>query len=298
MIPIILITGFLGSGKTTWLKQIAQDHRDQRFIYLVNDFAAVDVDGELVKQAGEHVMAVSGGSIFCKCLVSEFIATLRTISEGRAGMDGLPEAVIIEASGMADPRVIHTMLRETELDQQFKIARIVAIADPGTLHKLLKTLPNIRAQIACADTVLISKADRYPQEVIADTRTLVAQIQPNAKCGLILNGITDIPLFEEATSPSVDGEYAACRDPRYHRFVLAESPPTLTEFQKLTEETKEHLYRAKGFVRDDAGQVYAVDWSSSGYQAIPWPSNESPTLRVVCIAAGADGPAVESMWKT
>ena len=135
MIPLVLITGFLGSGKTTWLKQIARDHQDRCFVYLVNDFAAVDVDSELVKQAGDHVLSVAGGSIFCKCLVTEFISVLKTIAAGRAGMDALPEAVVIEASGMADPRVIHTMLKETGLDQHFKVARIIALADPGTLHK-------------------------------------------------------------------------------------------------------------------------------------------------------------------
>lgn len=297
MIPIVLITGFLGSGKTTWLKQIARDHQDRRFAYLVNDFASVDVDGELVKQAGNHVLSVSGGSIFCKCLVTEFIGTLQAIADGRVGMDGLPEAVLIEASGMADPRVIHTMLRETELDQHFKIARMVALADPGTLHKLLKTLPNIRAQIECADTVLISKADRHPPEAIADTRKVIAEIQPEARCGLLINGITDVPLFEEVASPQVSGEYALCRDPHYHRFVLTDSVPTLAQFRENTEATQEHLYRAKGFVQDDEGRVHAVDWSSSGFEATPWPSEDPPTLRVVCISASEFGQEVEFIWQ-
>jgi G3E family GTPase len=295
MIPLFLITGFLGSGKTTWLKQIAREHKDRRFIYLVNDFASVDVDGELVRQAGDYVMAVSGGSIFCKCLVTEFIGALTAIAEKRAGMDTHPEAVLIEASGMADPRVIHTMLHETGLNRIFNVARIIALADPGTLHKLLKTLPNIRAQLECADSVLISKADLYPTDVIESTRALIHSIQPKAACHTVIHGQTDLTLFEEAQPPTTTGEYALCKDPNFHRFTITERVPSLTEFQDRANATQDHLYRAKGFVADHNGAVYAVDWSSSGFTATPW-HGDPPALRVVCIASGQHGEAVESIW--
>ena len=81
MIPIVLVTGFLGCGKTTLLKRFVDLHRERRFLYLVNEFNPQDVDGVLIRSEGVEVIAVPGGSLFCNCLVTDFIRTLTDIAE-------------------------------------------------------------------------------------------------------------------------------------------------------------------------------------------------------------------------
>lgn len=292
MIPLVLVTGFLGSGKTTLLKRIAEQNRSRRWVYLVNDFAAVDVDGEWVRASADRVVSVSGGSIFCACLVTEFIRTLKRIAEDRSFLPEPPEAVVIEASGMASPKVIHRMLKETRLDAIYRIRRIFAVADPGTFHTLLVTLPNMRAQIEAADTVLISKADCYTAEEIERVRKAVMEIQPEARCRSAVMSEVELDLLEERGQPVVDGDYADCVDPRYYSFVLTDTLPTPDLLHRLVQEAGTNLYRMKGFIEVD-NRIYKVDYSSSGLKIEIWPG-DPPQLRLVFIVEGSHGAEVES----
>jgi G3E family GTPase len=291
MIPLILVTGFLGSGKTTLLKRIAGLNRARRWVYLVNDFAAVDVDGEWVRTSSDRVVAISGGSIFCACLVTEFVRTLRMIAEDRSFVSEPPEMVVIEASGMASPKVIHRMLKDTRLDSVYRIHRVLAVADPGTFHKLLVTLPNVRAQIEAADTVLISKADLYTEAEVERVREAVLGIQPNVSCKPAIMHELDLDLLENRDPPGVDGEYAACVDPRYHSFVLTGALPGIDVLRRIVREQGAGLYRMKGFT-DVEGQVCQVDYSSSGLSIDPW-QGDPPQRRLVFVVEGDQGAEME-----
>ena len=197
MIPICLVTGFLGTGKTTFLKNIVAQNRDRKIIYLINEFSAHDVDGAIVSAENPNVVSIPGGSIFCHCLITEFISQLSKIAT-EAGETpasrtaGVPpaqeenktshfEGVVIEASGMANPKVIEMLLKETKLDQLFRIATIISVIDPNSFLKLRYTLPNILAQVEASDVVLINKIDCNPPEKIEETLALVHELNPAAE---------------------------------------------------------------------------------------------------------------------
>ena len=136
-IPLALVTGFLGSGKTTFLRRIIHTHQYQRIVYLVNEFSPVDVDGHVLEGDTQSLVALPGGSIFCQCLATEFISTLKAIPE-HFGTQAAPiDGVVIEASGVANPMVIEQMLEETKLDQVYALSSVVSIVDPGTFPLLL-----------------------------------------------------------------------------------------------------------------------------------------------------------------
>jgi G3E family GTPase len=79
MIPICLLTGFLGSGKTTLLEYLSAVYKSRRIVYVINEFSSLDVDGPRIRESGIEAISLPGGSIFCKCLVSDFIKTLKEI---------------------------------------------------------------------------------------------------------------------------------------------------------------------------------------------------------------------------
>ena len=116
MIPLILVTGFLGSGKTTLLKRIASQAAGAKIVYLVNEFSFQNVDGELLEQEGVEAVVIPGGSIFCHCLVTDFIGHLSSVPARFGTAENPVEAVVVEASGIANPRVIQQMLSETRFD--------------------------------------------------------------------------------------------------------------------------------------------------------------------------------------
>jgi G3E family GTPase len=182
MIPLVLITGFLGSGKTTLLKRIASQEGDLKLVYLVNEFSPEDVDAKLLDGEGVEAVTIAGGSIFCQCRVTDFIQHLETIPE-RFGTDRAPvEGVVVEASGIADPLVIHKMLAETRLDETYDLGAVVTVVDPKSFLKLIHTLPNILTQVEAADRVILNKIDLCtPGEIEEDA--LLRRRGRSAGCG-------------------------------------------------------------------------------------------------------------------
>lgn len=275
MIPVCLVTGFLGSGKTTLLKRIAERYPGRRLVFLVNEFSAADVDGGLLRETVDNVWAIPGGSIFCTCLVSEFIRVLRALPEQFSLPDAPVDGVVIEASGIANPKVVERMLHETGLDATYALASIVAIADPGTFPILVKTLPNIVAQIESCDWVLLNKTDLHPEETVTAVERDILEIHPGVpilRCRLC---DADIPLFVPKTARGLTGEYAQCADPHYA--VFHAHAERKTELDALL--TRLHglpgRYRVKGFVRTRDGAYY-VDGTASSVTALPAAAHAGP----------------------
>jgi G3E family GTPase len=283
MIPVALITGFLGSGKTTLLRHLVERYRERRIVYLVNEFSAVDIDGELVRADEDDVIPLPGGSIFCTCLVTEFIQALTSIP-GR--FDGV-EGVVIEASGVANPKIIEKMLRETRLDELYALASVVSVVDPGSFGTLLQTLPNIAAQVEASDTVLVNKTDLFDEETVARTEAAVLAIQPRAELHRTVQCAADIDLFPATRRErGLDGEYASCADPNYSRFILRrDTPVDLDWLLAEIASVRDDLYRAKGYVLTTEGMRF-LDVSPA---AVTSRASSEPKVQteVVMIARGS-----------
>ncbi|MFP4250802.1 MAG: CobW family GTP-binding protein [Armatimonadota bacterium] len=290
MIPICLVTGFLGSGKTTFLRHIAERHADERIVYLINDFSPQDVDGALLEQVEEDVVAIPGGSIFCRCLVTEFLGALKTIPE-RFGGEGRPlRGVVIEASGVANPMVIEQMLAETALDEVYNLARIVSIVDPGSLPKLIHTLPNMRTQIEAADVVVLNKTDLFDTSEVSEAEAIVHEINAAAPLVITVRSRAALNLFTGGGPRGMEGEYAPCADPNYARFSLAFDEPVnvdalAAELQALSDE----IYRVKGFVPTEDGRMY-LDMSAAGLSIEPTSDTATPPgLAIIARGEAPDG---------
>ena len=287
MLPICLVTGFLGAGKTTFLKNIVAHNRDRKIVCLINEFSAHDVDGAIVSAENPNVVSIPGGSIFCKCLVTEFIGQLKKITEERSGFDG----VVIEASGMANPKVIEQMLAETKLDQHFRLATIISIIDPNSFLKLRHTLPNILAQIEASDVVLINKTDRNSPEKTAEADAAVRAINPVAERIKTVQCAVEVDLFAEHVPRGLQGEYAKCRDPNYATFVT-EQPVNGAALERFVLENSDDIYRVKGTL---TGEFF--DYSTAGVIRTAQ-SDAKPALAWI-VKGGAEEKitaALEFLW--
>ncbi len=256
-IPVCLVTGFLGSGKTTLLDHLARRHADRRLVFVVNEFATLDVDGRLLD--GHHrVVPVPGGSIFCTCLVTKFAEVMNRIADEHEAdpIDG----VIVEASGIANPTVAGKLLVDTKLDARFQLAHTVCVVDPQNLAVLLHTLPNVHAQIAASDTAVINKTDLHDTAAIDAVERRLRGIHPGMVIHHAAFGVAEFPLFGTArhgVQASPTGEYARCADPNYFT-AIAELPDGMTraELAALLDALAGRVYRVKGFVQLDTGPVY------------------------------------------
>lgn len=287
MIPICLVTGFLGSGKTTFLRHIIDLHGDEKIVYLVNEFSSLDVDGDILRSDEDDVVAVPGGSIFCRCLVTEFAGRLREIPR-RFGSDDEPiQSVVIEASGVANPMVVEQMLAETGLNEIYDLGRIVSIVDPGSLPKLIHTLPNIRSQIEAADVVLVNKIDLFDEQQVAETERIVREIAPEAEIVRTIRSRANVNLLAEGSKRGREGDYALCADPNFARFALHFSAPVeIDALQSALEDAADCIYRAKGVVPTHDGDRY-VDMSATGLLI---QESDRGAARGIAIIARAEEP--------
>ena len=269
-IPIYLVVGFLGSGKTTLLKRLVNAARGRNFLYVINEFSAVDVDAGQIEKEGGVAIAVAGGSIFCRCLISEFVSVMKRISEGVpvGGEMVQPGAVVIEASGMADPRSMGKLLSESGLDRSYHVAGITAIVDPGVLMKLFLVLPNIRGQIQSADLILFNKIDLHSPEVIDSVTDRVRSINNRAKLLHCTYCDVDPAIILDRGEPDAvkleDADYNKCKDSHFESEALTfGNKPALNALLELFSEDLEGLYRVKGCVECIEGW-YFVEWSEGG----------------------------------
>jgi hypothetical protein len=226
-------------------------------VFLVNEFAALDVDTPLLA-AHAPAIGISGGSIFCRCRAVEFMSALGRIAREHPGCAG----VVVEASGMADPGSAGTLLAEARLDRTYALGGTVTLVDPAQLPKVLDTLPAAERQVAAATAVVIAKADLHPAAVLDRAEALVRGLNPTAQVVRAAHGNCDLDPLALDGGPALAGEPPPCADPallavelpcpgRLRRDDLARSLAALGS----------DLYRAKGLFADAAGWC-RLDWSA------------------------------------
>lgn len=177
-IPITLVTGFLGSGKTTFLRRYAESHPEHHLIFLVNEFAETSIDGPTLESFGTPTQSIVGGSLFCECKSADFVKVMREtvlVENERTPLDG----VVIETSGIADPQAIGTLLSNHGLDEVFTIVRIVTIVAPARFKTLVENMDVVRAQIETSDVVIINKTDLASAEKIEYAERTIRALNPN-----------------------------------------------------------------------------------------------------------------------
>lgn len=291
-IPVCLVVGFLGSGKTTLLKRIIERYAGKRLAFIINELSSVDVDGVIIQREYDQVLCLSGGSVFCKCLSGQFIQTLKDLP--RALHIPRCEGVVVEASGIADPRVAGKMLHESGLDALYALSNVVAVVDPGNLFALLDKLPNIKAQLMEADSVIINKADIYTQAELNAAEQAVRAINGKAIIFKAVQCNVDIALFEKELISGTAGQYALCTDPNFFSIsVDVEGVVDLERLQHGLSAYQETLFRAKGFIRTPGGPVY-LDWTPSTVSRFDLPDYDGK-FAFVLIGAGEKSAVLKAI---
>jgi len=285
MIPIILVTGFLGSGKTTLLEEIYKKNHQRRIVYLVNDYSMRDVDADFLSRDNREVISVPGGSIFCTCLVTEFVNKLNAILELESKKDNPIDGLVIEASGIANPSVIKSLLNDSGLDRSYGLNNIISVADPITLPKLQQTLPNIIQQIQSADHIVLNKSDLVDSDVMDEVLSQIkninnkSQIHVTQYCRIDFNPLdSEENIFERLSPDSTHGP-----DPAYAKYsIQIKRPINLNRLEQLIKKNPDTFYRIKGFIVDEKEDLRYLDYSiSSGLRLGLVQSNGHPHLEFI-----------------
>lgn len=174
---LLVITGFLGTGKTTFMVKLAGKAMSEglKVALVVNEIGEIGIDDKFMTQCGFNVWEVLGGCICCT-LAGELVQTLDNLSEEYS-----PDVVIVEPSGAADPRtLVHALALSSR--PYLKTRRHIALLDPLRMDMLMEVLePLVISAVQQADLVLINKADVASAQEIERTRQIASQANPQAR---------------------------------------------------------------------------------------------------------------------
>lgn len=171
-LPLTILGGFLGAGKTTLLNRLLQDPGGRRLAVLVNDFGRINVDAALVRARTDDMISLANGCVCCT-VSTELTRTLIDLAQ----RPDPPDAIVLEASGLADPRGIAQVALANpalRLDGVLTLVDVPAFVQ-GVPEPALATVEH---QLAAADLIVLTKTDEASVEQVRAARQRLADRQP------------------------------------------------------------------------------------------------------------------------
>ena len=188
-VPVTILTGFLGSGKTTVLNHLLRQPSLADTVVIVNEFGAVGLDHLLIEQAIEDAVLLKNGCICCT-VRGDIADTLDTLWQRREAGELPPfRRIAIETTGLADPApVAHALLAEPGTRYACRLDGIVTTVDALHGSMQLDRQPEARRQVAMADRILLTKTDLATPAQIAETKARVAALNATAPLRHVIAG--------------------------------------------------------------------------------------------------------------
>ncbi|MFO0862641.1 MAG: GTP-binding protein [Candidatus Saccharibacteria bacterium] len=256
-IPITVIQGFLGAGKTTLLNYILNHNQGMNIGVVVNDFGDINIDSELVKSKTDKKLELTSGCICCSLQTLDLQEAIDQFTYSGSNID----YIIIEASGLAEPRDLAMTLKQT-IGVRVRLDGIVTVLDAHNLTANAKDHSSIaRDQLLFTDFVVINKVDLASKQQLGEVRDMIASFSPKARVLESENGKIDVRLILDQDQYKVRSQLEkdkADHDHRHHSHLHEHystfswtsqkplDPMKLQEF--INRKIPANVYRAKGFI--------------------------------------------------
>jgi G3E family GTPase len=316
-IPLVVLTGFLGAGKTTRLNAWLRDAALADTLVVINEFGEVGLDHLLVETTPEDVVLMAAGCLCCT-VRGDLVATLEDLLRRRDNRRiRFFQRLLIETTGLADPLpILQAVLQHPYLSKRFAIAGLVTLVDAVSGATTIAAHPEARRQVALADALLLTKTDLADPAGLAGLRAEIRALNP------IVTPQDDnerpfpadalfAPRFSAARTEDIaswlgTGEEAAHQAGAIASLTLTAEHPVpegaLTVFREAMRMLHgPRLLRMKGIVAlaEDPEHPVAIHQVQSVVHPplrLPrWPSRDRRT-RIVCITQDIAPGTIEGFW--
>jgi G3E family GTPase len=289
-IPVHIVAGFLGSGKTTLMNHCLRAlPADLRVAIIVNDFGKVSIDGDLIRRSEYAMKELASGCICCTLSgpLSESLAALASEQK--------PDVIVMETTGLAKPAQVASVCRYRALAELVRVGNVVCVVDGSTFAKFEKHFMVLAEQVTQSNTVLLNKVDLADAAALEAARARVSYLcQPGAR-------------IVETSRAVIDPDVLFTCRPVFFPPMFGGSSTHTEEFSSLSFENDSvydtdrltallqtsgaRLLRAKGIVRTPQG-ARLVQWTVGGLEVSDWPA-PAANSRLVLIGRELDADA----WK-
>lgn len=322
-IPVVLVTGFLGSGKTTLVNRVLKTKAYAHTAVVVNEFGEVSIDHVLIDAPSRRMRIVDSGCL-CGHVHEEVATSLLDLLDHRApDGEGYFDRVLIETSGLADPvPIIQILLTDAAVADAFELRSVVTVCDGvhGASH--LGAHEESVKQAAVADVLIVSKVDVAEPHALEQLRARLGQLNPRAPQVHAVLGDVDPGMFDrggyapnerssEAQAWLDDGGYAttarpAASDPSILTFSLTHDEPVTVPglvlwMNLLAGFRGAGLLRVKGIINVEGNPfvIHAVQSIISEPVALDrWPDEHDRRSRLVFITRGIPADQIRRTFGT
>jgi len=320
-LPVTLLTGFLGSGKTTVLNHFIRERSPERILVIENEIGQTNVDGAWVEPGVEEVVELTAGCLCCS-LSDGLLDALEMVSTRLNEFDRL----VIETTGVADPAsIVQVFLADPMVGRFFELEQVICVVDSGLVEDWLVETEEALRQIAMADVILLNKADTVSSSYLSELAQRMHAINPHALTLSGANGhfpidqivqtkTTEAAFFENrlaaiAVQQDLSNSQAAAPGANRHKintFTLSFDQPFVLDdyfslqLYRLVLFYRDQVYRIKGVLhlRDSPNRIIlqSVRTNSVLTDGTPWAAGEIRESKLVFIGRGLQKAAFEKMF--
>lgn len=280
MIQIVLLSGFLGAGKTTLMQRLLDTYKDHKIGVIINEFGEINIDAKLVSRDGIDIAELSNGSIFCACIKDKFVDGLIAMAKTDI------EYLFIEASGLADPSNMGDIVSGIKKDtgDNLLIKGSICVADGVSFLELADVLPALERQVKHANAVIVNKMDLIDDETFKEISQKVAEINSAVKIYAATHCNVDIKNIVDHFAPAVAGseETTNTYESRPTTFIVrADEPVEKEKLIAFIESIADSSYRIKGFAKTIEEGTVEVSGVVNNLIITPWETEENTEIVVI-----------------
>ena len=276
-IKLYVLTGFLGSGKTTFLLDALKHLEGRRVGVIQNEFGKISVDGEILSAGNVEMRELNNGSIFCTCLKLNFVQALAEMSDRDL------DCLFVESSGLADPSNLAEVLEAVDVlrpSAPYELAGTICLVDAVAFLGDAAELETVVRQVVHCNIALINKCDLVDADCVEEVKRQVRELNPHCLIVETSQGRLDPALLDQDLStyewaPSEDTTNSADTKPKTFSIEFDDVPRE--RMSAYLASLAPSCYRIKGFGKLD-GSWQQIDVAAGRIDYKPCPDEGTSHL--------------------
>ena len=298
-IPVTILTGFLGSGKTTLINHILRSGHDLKVAVIVNEFGDISIDDKLISHQAQNIIELANGCICCS-MQGDLLKAIYQVTHAATEVD----YILLETSGLSDPLPVASSILNNEPGDAVRLDGIITLVDARNFDSNLEYAEAAFSQLVNTDLILINKIDLIDEAISDLIRQGIQKINRSARMLTCVNGKVDPYLLLDVDHsrqkqhwnvPSAFAYHSADDESRHKNDLLefdsisfeSHKPFAADKFSAFVADMPANVYRGKGILNiadDDHSRVFQlVGERCVVTKGRPWMPGEERTTQLVLI---------------